>query len=51
MGEMECKRKVLVEAVDGALQEAEQAAAELRVATPGGRFRNMSTSYGQLILR
>lgn len=54
MGEMECKRKVLVEAVDGALQEAEQGAAELRVATPGGRFQvrwdegGSATALGQL---
>jgi len=38
MGEMEFERKALVKAVDGALQEVEQAAAETRVATPGGRF-------------
>lgn len=51
---MEFKRKVLVEAVDGALQEAERAAAELRVATPGGRFQvrwdegGSATALGQL---
>ena len=39
MGEMEFERKALVKAVDAALQEVEQVAVEIRVATPGGRFR------------
>ena len=38
MGEMDFEQKVMVKAVDAALQESEQAAVELRVATPGGRF-------------
>ena len=39
MGEEEFEQKVLVKAVESALHEVEQAAAELRVATPGGRFQ------------
>ena len=54
MGEMEFERKALVKAVDGALQEVEQAAVEMRVATPGGRFHvrwdegGSATALGQL---
>ena len=54
MGEMEFERKALVKAVDGALQEVEQAAVEIRVATPGGRFHvrwdegGSATALGQL---
>jgi hypothetical protein len=38
MGKMDFERKALVKAVDAALQEVEQAAVEMRVATSGGRF-------------
>ncbi len=38
MGEMKFERKALVKAVETALREVEQGAAEMRVATPGGRF-------------
>ena len=54
MGEMEFEQKALVKAVDGALQEQGRAAAELRVATPGGRFHvrwdegGSATALGQL---
>ncbi|MHB9102151.1 MAG: hypothetical protein ACYC2E_11620 [Sulfuricella sp.] len=52
MGERQFERKALVKAVDGALQE--RTAAELRVATPGGRFHvrwdegGSATALGQL---
>lgn len=51
MGEKDFEQKVLVKAVDAALQEA---GAELRVATPGGRFHvrwdegGSATALGQL---
>ena len=54
MGEMEFEQKALVKAVDGALQEQGRVAAELRVATPGGRFHvrwdegGSATALGQL---
>jgi len=56
MGGMKFEQKALVKAVDGALQEQEQgrAAAELRIATPGGRFHvrwdegGSATALGQL---
>jgi len=54
MGEMEFEQKALVKAVDGALQEQGRLAAELRVATPGGRFHvrwdegGSATALGQL---
>ena len=54
MGEMDFEQKALVKAVDSALQEVEQAAADLRVATPGGRFHvrwdegGSATALGQL---
>jgi len=54
MGELEFERKALVKAVDGALQEVEQATVEIRVATPGGRFHvrwdegGSATALGQL---
>ena len=54
MGEMEFEQKALVKAVDDALQEQGRAAAELRVATPGGRFHvrwdegGSATALGQL---
>lgn len=54
MGEMEFEQKTLVKAVNSALRETEQAAAELRVATPGGRFHvrwdegGSATALGQL---
>ncbi|MDP1933982.1 MAG: hypothetical protein Q8K47_03730 [Nitrosomonas sp.] len=38
MGEIKFEKKTLVEAINTALQEAEQTAAEQSVATPGGRF-------------
>ena len=38
MGEVNFEQKGIVKAVDSALQEAAHAAAEMRVATPGGRF-------------
>ena len=54
MGEMKFEQKALVKAVDGALQEQGRAAAELRIATPGGRFHvrwdegGSATALGQL---
>jgi len=51
---MEFEQKALVKAVDGALQEQGRLAAELRVATPGGRFHvrwdegGSATALGQL---
>lgn len=54
MGEIEFERKSLVTAVDMALQEQEQEASTLRVATPGGRFQvrwdegGSATALGQL---
>lgn len=54
MGESNFERKRLVKAVDTALQESAQAAVELRVATPGGRFQvrwdegGSATALGQL---
>ena len=54
MGEMKFEQKALVKAVDDALQEQGRAAAELRVATPGGRFHvrwdegGSATALGQL---
>ena len=54
MGEADFERKVLVKAVDRGLQEVEQGAAEMRVATPGGRFHvrwdegGSATALGQL---
>ena len=54
MGEKEFEQKVLVKAVERAWHEEEQAAAELRVATPGGRFQvrwdegGSATALGQL---
>ena len=54
MGEKDFEQKVLAKAVVTALQEAEHAAAELRVATPGGRFHvrwdegGSATALGQL---
>lgn len=54
MGKEEFEQKMLVKAVGGALQEAEQTAAELRVSTPGGRFQvrwdegGSATASGQL---
>ncbi|TPW11816.1 MAG: transposase IS4 family protein [Halothiobacillaceae bacterium] len=51
MGEIDIEQKVLVKAVDSALQEA---AAEHRVSTPGGRFHvrwdegGSATALGQL---
>lgn len=54
MGEMEFEQKALVKAVDSALQEQGRVAAELRVATPGGRFHvrwdegGSATALGQL---
>lgn len=54
MGETRFEQKALVKAVDGALQEQERAAAELRIATPGGRFHvrwdegGSATALGQL---
>ena len=55
MGEHGCEQKVLVKAVASALQETEQAAMELRVATPGGRYQirwdegGSATALGQLV--
>jgi hypothetical protein len=54
MGELDFERKELVKAVDGALQEIEQTALEMRVATLGGRFHvrwdegGSATALGQL---
>ena len=54
MGEHEFEQKVLVKAVASALQETEQSAMELRVATPGGRYQirwdegGSATALGQL---
>ena len=54
MGEMDCERKALVKAVETALREVEHGAAEMRVATPGGRFQvrwdesGSATALGQL---
>jgi len=54
MGELDFERKELVKAVDSALQEREQTALEMRVATPGGRFHvrwdegGSATALGQL---
>ena len=54
MGEHEFEQKVLVKAVASALQETEQSAMELRVATPGGRYHirwdegGSATALGQL---
>jgi hypothetical protein len=54
MGELDVERKELVKAVDGALQEIGQGAAEMRVATPGGRLHvrwdegGSATALGQL---
>ena len=54
MGEKEFEQKALGRAVDGAVQEPERAAAELRLATPGGRFQvrrdegGSATALGQL---
>jgi hypothetical protein len=54
MGEIEFERKSLVTVVDMALQEQEQEANILRVATPGGRFQvrwdegGSATTLGQL---
>jgi hypothetical protein len=54
MGELDFERKDLVKAVDGALQEIEQTALEMRVATLGGRFHvrwdegGSATALGQL---
>ena len=54
MGEHEFEKKVLVKAVASALQETEQSAMELRVATPGGRYQirwdegGSATALGQL---
>lgn len=54
MGELDFERKELVKAVDGALQEIGQRAAEMRVATPGGRLHvrwdegGSATALGQL---
>lgn len=54
MGEMEFEQKALAKAVNTALQEAGQTAAELHVATPGGRFHvrwdegGSATALGQL---
>ncbi|MHB8823743.1 MAG: hypothetical protein ACYC5T_02795 [Thiobacillus sp.] len=54
MGEKEFEQKVLAKAVERAWHEEEHAAAELRVATPGGRFQvrwdegGSATALGQL---
>ena len=54
MGETDFEHKEIVKAVDSALQEGVQAAAEMRVATPGGRFHvrwdegGSATALGQL---
>lgn len=54
MGEMDFERKALVKAVDSALEEVEQRAAEMQVCTPGGRFHvrwdegGSATALGQL---
>ena len=54
MGELAFERKELVKAADGALQEIEQTALEMRVATLGGRFHvrwdegGSATALGQL---
>ncbi len=54
MGEKDFEQKALAKAVATVLQEAEQAAVELRVATPGGRFHvrwdegGSATALGQL---
>ncbi|MDP2792642.1 MAG: transposase [Sulfurisoma sp.] len=54
MGEKDFEQKVLAKAVVTALQEAEHAAVELRVTTPGGRFHvrwdegGSATALGQL---
>ena len=55
MGEVDFERKGVVKAVDNALQEVAHAAAEMRVATPGGRFHvrwdegGSATALGQLV--
>lgn len=54
MGEMALVKKAVVTAVDAALQEQAQAAEELRLTTPGGRFQvrwdeeGSATALGQL---
>jgi hypothetical protein len=54
MGDLECERKALVKAVDGALVEQAREVAELRLSTPGGRFQvrwdegGSATALGQL---
>ena len=54
MGEGDFEQKGVVKAVDSALQEVAQAATEMRVATPGGRFHvrwdegGSATALGQL---
>jgi len=54
MGEMDFERKALAKAVETAVQEVQQEAAEMRVATPGGRFQvrwdegGSATALGQL---
>ena len=54
MGETDFDRRGLVKAVDSALREVGQAAAEMRVGTPGGRFHvrwdegGSATAPGQL---
>jgi hypothetical protein len=54
MGEMSFEQKGIVKAVDSALLEVEQAAAEMRVTTPGGRFHvrwdegGSATALGQV---
>jgi hypothetical protein len=49
MGEMDFDQKVMVKAVDGALQESGRVAVELRAATTGGRFQVRWDSWHSLL--
>ena len=54
MGEMDFEQEAVVKAVETALREVEHGPAEMRVATPGGRFQvrwdesGSATALGQL---